>query len=456
MFFTEIMAFCLGSEKSTIVHPVLFITYHFLKLIVKISFRVFYSTIVVSNKERAKFKNPCIVVSNHPSTMMDPLNAVVWVQTEVYFLANASLFKTPFQNWFFNTFFCFPVERYQDTGGKPLNNEDSFNKSEAFLSGGGCLYIAPEGTSFVERHLRKIKTGTARIALNAEQKNDFELGLTILPVGLNYSDATAFRSRLFVNFGEPIKVASFQKNWQSDAKEAVRKLTDRIGKAISALIIDTQEEEEDRLIKKLETLLQNEFTRDLTSHFKRTKALSENLRQWEKTNAETFLSFKEKVDYYFQKINEIEICDVVLKKRGASVLQQLSLLFGFPFFLFGYATNFLPCFVPGKINRHFNDDESYDATFKYLAGLVAFPLFYALQTGLVFWLIGSGWLALLFALSMIPAGLFAEWYLKRASLVFQNWRLINQFKHDPKLIENLLETRKSIIQKLSTHLPRCL
>lgn len=443
-------------EKSTSASPFLIIIYHFLKVIVKISFPVFYSKIVVSNKERAKFKNPCIIVSNHPSTMMDPLNAVAWVSSEVYFLANASLFKTPFQNWFFNTFYCFPVERYQDTGGKPLQNEDSFKKSEAFLSGGGCLYIAPEGTSFVERHLRKMKTGTARIALNTERKNNFELGLTILPVGLNYSDATAFRSPIFVNFGEPIKVAAFQEIWQSDAKEAVRQLTGRMGNALSELIIDTEKKEEDRFIQKLEIVLQNEFPLNLPVHFRRTKGLIENLRQWEKTNAETFFSFKEKMDYYFQKLNELEITDAVLKKRGASVFQLLSLFLGFPLFSYGFATNFLPCYVPGQINRHFNDDESYDATFKYLAGLVAFPLFYGLQTSLFFWLFRSGWMALLFVLSLIPAGLFGEWYLKQTRLVFQNWRLKNQFKHDPKLIENLSETRKSIIQKLSTCLPQCL
>jgi len=51
-----------------------------------------------------------------------------------------------------------------------------------------------------------------------------ELGLKIIPVGLNYTDPHAFRSDLFVNIGEPIEVADFISKAASNEKEEVRKL----------------------------------------------------------------------------------------------------------------------------------------------------------------------------------------------------------------------------------------
>ena len=104
---------------------------------------------------------------------------------QVAFLANASLFASSFANWFLSQY-CVPIQRKTDVANKNVDNDKSFERCDAFLSNGGCLYIAPEGTSDMERRLRPIKTGTARIALSAEAKNAFQLGLKIIPVGLTY------------------------------------------------------------------------------------------------------------------------------------------------------------------------------------------------------------------------------------------------------------------------------
>ncbi|MBI5915776.1 MAG: 1-acyl-sn-glycerol-3-phosphate acyltransferase [Bacteroidetes bacterium] len=230
-------------------NPVLLVIYHLLKYVVKAALRVYYSKITATGRPRTRFGTPCIVVSNHPSTLLDPLNAVVEVKSEVFFLANAGLFRNPVAAWLLRKLYCIPIERVQDTGGKPLDNAASFEQSSRHLARGGCLYVAPEGSSFVERRLRKFKTGTARIAFDAESRRHFQLGLTILPVGLNYSDPTQFRSELLKVYGEPIRVANFQKNWEEDQIEAVRTLTEQIEEQLSALIIDTENDAEDQLLR---------------------------------------------------------------------------------------------------------------------------------------------------------------------------------------------------------------
>jgi glycerol-3-phosphate O-acyltransferase / dihydroxyacetone phosphate acyltransferase len=411
------------------VHPVLYLFYYFFKLIVWVSLRVFYSKITVVNEERGRFKNPCIVVSNHPGTLLDPLNAAIEIKTEVFFLANASLFKPAFGNWFFNTFYCIPVERHEDTGGKPLNNKASFESSTAHLAGGGCLYIAPEGTSYVYRRLRKVKTGTARIALAAESRHNFQLGLTILPIGLNYSDPTKFRSELLTLLGEPVRVADFQKDWERDEVEAVQNLTTRIGEALSELILDTKDDDEDKLLACLEEIFQNETRLKPYPAFQRSKSLLILLRDWKAAEPAAFEAFAGQVFFYFEKLKALKISDLTVKYgSGGFAKSVFQLLFAFPVFLLGLLTHFLPVFSAKKLHDWLNKDIHWEATYRYVAGLAAYPLFLGLQIWLVS-RVGESWLAWTYVLSILPSGWVAEWWLKQ-------WKLMRERIRQRRLIQN--------------------
>ncbi len=400
------------------------------------------------NAERGRFENPCIVVSNHPSTLLDPLNAAIEIKTEVHFLANASLFKTPFTNWFFNTFYCIPVERYEDTGGKPLNNAASFEKSTQHLAKGGCLYVAPEGTSYVFRRLRKVKTGTARIALAAESRHNFQLGLSILPIGLNYSDPTKFRSELLTIIGEPIPVADFKDDWERDEVEAVQNLTARVSQALSSLIIDTPDDEQDKLLACLEEVFQNENPLDAHAEFQRTQKLMAQLQTWKATDPTAYEAFAGRVFFYFEKLKALDVSDAAVKAgRDDVVGKLLQLLLTFPVFLLGLLTHFLPVFSAKKINDGLNDDLHWEPTYRYLAGLVMYPLFIGLQVWLVSG-VGERWLTWAFVLSILPSGWVAEWWLAQWRKVKERLRFRVFTKNNQADWGALLEMRAAVLQVL--------
>lgn len=436
------------------VHPILYILYYCFKAIVWVSLRFFYSKITVINRERGKFKNPCIVVSNHPSTVLDPLNAAIEIDTEVFFLANASLFKTRFTNWFFNTFYCIPVERYEDTGGKPLNNAASFEKSTRHLAGGGCLYVAPEGTSYIDRRLRKVKTGTARIALAAESRHNFQLGLTILPIGLNYSDPTQFRSHLLTILDEPIRVADFQKDWERDEVEAVQNLTARIAEKLSALILDTTDEEEDQLLRHLETMLQNENPLPPFGHLRRSQAVLDWLKVRREQQPVALAAFRQQVFDYFEKMKPLKISDEALAGNGS--VNIFLLLLTFPAFLLGYLTHFLPVFSAKKLSDGLNDDIHWEPTYKYVAGLVTYPVFLGLQIWLVSllaaWLGWAPWLTLGYVLSIMPVGWVAEWWLEKWKRYRKERRYLSLTQKNKLQMEELRKNRVAILKFLSQNL----
>lgn len=433
-------------------NPVLYLLYYCFKVIVWASQRVFYSKITVVNKERGRFDNPCIVISNHPSTLLDPLNTAVEIKTEVFFLANASLFKYRFTDWLLNQLYCIPVERDKDTGGRPLNNLESFERSTKHLAGGGCLYVAPEGYSYVYRRLQKIRTGTARIAFAAESRHQFQLGLTILPVGLNYSDPTKFRSSLLTIFGEPVRVADFQKDWEADEMEAVKTLTLHLREKLRELTLDTADDEEERLLIHLEEMLQNE--RPLAPHeqLKRSQNLLENWHDWRTQKPLEFRGFQQQVFAYFDELKAMKISDSALSciesKHGHVSIVRLALFF--PFFLLGGLTHFLPVFFTKKLSAWLNKDIHWEATYKYVIGLVLYPLFIGLQI----WMVDNmadatntaPWLTWIYIFTIVPSGLIAEWWLKRWNARRERRRLNILTEQNAADFSSLLKKRAEILQ----------
>lgn len=363
--------------------------YQFLKVVVKIAQWIYYRRTTIVNQEQLRFDGPAIVVSNHPCTLMDPLNVGSRAKEPFYFLANAGLFKSKFGNWFFNTFYCIPIERTEDTGGKPVNNAQNFARCDAHMMNGGTLYIAPEGTSWMKRHLHPLKTGTVRIAFNSEQQHNYNLNLKIVPVGLIYSDPTAFRGKLLVNVGTPFYVRDFQELYAENPNKAVKASTKMLEERLRTLMIDTMDEEEDTFIKQIEEILHNSQPLQPEAEFDRTKKLMIALREWKTADETAYMSFQVAVNGYFRQLRQAKASDdAVLHSPDALLLSKLLLLLiCLPVFLYGFVNHFFPAFVPFLITRLLVKRAGlyigYTSTVKFALGIFTIPLFYWLQSELV-------------------------------------------------------------------------
>ena len=432
-----------------------YLFYESCRLLIKLTRWVFYAKLALVNGGQGDHNGPCIIVSNHPGTLMDPLNTVVHMRRRIHFLANASMFKTPFSNWFFTNFYCIKIERYVDTGGRPLNNKNSFRLATKHLARGGSLYMAPEGGSYEGRQLHKLKTGAARIALNTEHVNGFKLGLEILPVGLNYSDPGKFRSEVLTIFGEPIKVADFKKEWEADRVGAVHKLTDQIRQSISAVLLAVADEEEDELLEKAETILQNDKLLPLYEHYQRAKKELKKIQNWRAGQPEKYSGFKALTISYFNKIKKLRASDeAFVKMQNAGFKQNwivfiLTMAVVSPFFLLGYLSHFLPLTSTHQICRRLYDDPVWAPTFKTLVGIVVYLLFIILQTWLVYFFSGNAMVAVGYILVFFPAGFVAEWFIEKWKLFWETQRVCRFAKQNKKEMESMAALRKSIVEAIS-------
>lgn len=320
------------------------------------------------------------------------------------------------------------------------------------LTNDGCLYMAPEGGSHAGRLERQLKTGAARIALNTEEANNFNLGLVILPFGLNYSDPGQFRSSLMTVIGEPIKVADFKQDWERDQIAAVRKLTAVLKERMEALLIIAVDEEEDQLLAKAENMLQNEEELEGAALLDRSQRVLAKMQNWRVGQPAFYLSFKEKIETYFQKLNEMGILDVSVK--GNRKVSFLLMLLAAPVFLLGYLIHFLPAYLTKKISDKLSTDPAWLPTFKVMGGLVIYPLTLAVQYWLVCFCLSSfveieNWWKWAYIACIFPTGLVAEWFIDQCELYCSNFRFRRFAKQQPEALEKLLELRNTVLSELS-------
>lgn len=429
----------------------LFILYHILRLVVKVYQRLFYPFTVVTNRTGLQFKGPGIIVGNHPNTMTDPLHVVSRTNRQAFFLANASMFKHPVANFLLNYLYCIPVSRpNKDKNGPKISLTESFARSFDHLAKGNVLFIAPEGGSEMDRRLRPLKTGTARIALGTEAQNNFNLGIKIYPAGLTYGDPKNCGSSLVMNIGQPILAKDWQAAYQKDPKEAVASLTDAIAEEMRSLIIDTVDEEQDQLLRRLERIQANDKPLSTLQHYERSQQLLSQLKSLRFQNINSYNTLVEKATAYSTALRQSQQTDRGLSKRTSWLLTLISLL-GLPIWLYGRINNTLGYDIPRWLERKMALDKGYTATVKILTGAILIPLFYTLQYQLVKWLTNPAiakWYLLSLPISAILAWLYARYVVPR----LEGYRWRRWAKTQPTAAQELLAQRRQL-QEIIASLP---
>lgn len=134
-----------------------------------------------------------------------------------------------------------PKPGYEGTKYKLAPHTDQTKVYEAVfnrLKTGGCVGIFPEGGSHDRTDLLPLKAGVAIMALGALAESP-DIGLKIVPVGMNYFHAHKFRSRAVVEFGAPFEiprqVVDMYKNNQR--REAIGQVLDSVYQSLSSVTV---------------------------------------------------------------------------------------------------------------------------------------------------------------------------------------------------------------------------
>ncbi|MGM0505092.1 MAG: 1-acyl-sn-glycerol-3-phosphate acyltransferase, partial [Bacteroidota bacterium] len=204
--------------------------------------KIYFRTTVHNFNNIPKDDN-IIFAPNHQNALMDALAILATVKTEPVFLARADIFKKKSIAKILTFLKILPIYRIRDGKESLKNNEQIFQKTVDVLKNKNGLVILPEGNHAGLRKLRTLKKGISRIAFEAEEVNNFTLDIKIVPVGLDWTHYSNFRSRLFVNFGQPISVSDYYEEYKNNPPRGMNLLRERIAEELKKYMIHIESDD---------------------------------------------------------------------------------------------------------------------------------------------------------------------------------------------------------------------
>lgn len=443
--------------------------YTVMKPLVQVALRVFFRRLEIRHRDRLQTPGPLLMVSNHPNTLMDPLVVAANRRESIAFLAKSTFFKNPISRAILTSGNSIPIYRRQDveTEGAPVTNEQmaaqneaTFGKCYDYLGKGGTVMIFPEGTSVSERRLRPLKTGAARIALGAEARHDFKLGLRLLPVGINYFDPQHFRSDVLINVAPPIRVADYAEAYYQDPLAAADQLTEDFRRHLEQRLVITRDAAEDELVQQLERTFTGHLIEDdprtLYDNFQLSRTLLQAVAYFDQHEPGRLTEARAHLSAYLAELQRLGLTDDALEServgrtRGERALRAVvKLALGLPVYLYGAVNNYLPYKLPSVVAKRATKEVEFVAPIMMVVGMLTFSVGYILQIALVHHFTEDWRWTTLYALSLPLTGFYALSYWNQLASRVRRVRALRLFRQQRPLMENLLRQRATVLRLLA-------
>lgn len=430
--------------------------YRLFKFLLLLTTKAYFRSIYIQNKELVPKKGPVLFVANHTSAFMDPILLAIHIKRPLYFLARGDVFKNNFVSALFNKLHMIPIYKADVSPNEMHKNKKVFEKCYSHLENGKTVMIFPEGVSKTERRLRKFKTGVSRIAFGAEEKNNYELGLTIVPIGINYSNPHHFKSDVFVKFGAPIPVSKFKENYQNNPKEAVVSFTERIKNRLEKLVVVIENERFEKIIKQIEILYRSKLRENNRQQekapldFYLSKDIVKAIAYFAKKSPEKLNQFEKNITQYLNNLKRLKIRDTQVRNSKNS--KDLTLIFlhfiaGFPLFIYGYFFNFIPFKIAEFLTKKIQVRKDFIGSMKLGIGMLIFLITYIVQASLLALYLNWIW-AFICLLSFYPSGLFTANYIKKYFQVRGILRYLYLSTKKSEMINQIKATRLELVTEL--------
>jgi len=215
-----------------------------------------YSEVSVEGQRNVPLRGPLLLTPCHHNEIMDiaTLSVTVPHRRPISYWAKATMFANPLSRQIMLSAGALPVDRAKkkdEVGASSISSGSLKLHRSTFenLASDQAIAIFPEGTSYTEPQIIQWKEGAARVALEyvrwcRETSADSNISekIIIVPVGIVYTDKSKYRSRVAVEYGEPIVVDDYIVPFcSSDAEEsrgAVRRLCTQIEERMRCLTIN--------------------------------------------------------------------------------------------------------------------------------------------------------------------------------------------------------------------------
>jgi glycerol-3-phosphate O-acyltransferase/dihydroxyacetone phosphate acyltransferase len=234
------------------------ILYRVLRRVARIALTWYYADLVVEGGERVPTDGAVLIVANHPNALVDAMVVTVTVTRRVLLTAKATLFEQPLLATLLRTVGVVPLRRAKDehTATIPAptvaRNVDAFHAVTTALAHGGVVLIFPEGISHDAPALAPLRTGAARMALQAHAAGVMDL--RVVAAGITYEAKERARSRIAMRFETPLPLDAWLAVHPADAGALTMELEARLRRVTLNFATEERAREVMQLARALDSL----------------------------------------------------------------------------------------------------------------------------------------------------------------------------------------------------------
>lgn len=406
-----------------------------------LAMRVFYRRTVVRGAEHVPEIGPLILAANHPAGVVDAFSMGLATPRKVHFLARSTMFDAPWRARLLERLGVLPIHRRLDAAERMGGNAEIFERCHALLAAGGVIGIFPEGISHVDPQVREMRTGAIRIGIEAEAKHGFQLGVRVVPIGLNFSKPGSARRDLTLRVGQPIVLSRHAESYRSDPAGIVAQLTADLRERIENLVVHLDDLSKAPIVEAAyevfapdwldDPLLLPEVGDRATRAIELKRGIADAIEYYSRFQPSWALELEQKVAAYRSAREQLRVTEEALRRRvGALPLLRDTLpaavigVLGAPLAGFGWLIGALPRHVTHQVARRLVREESQLAAYELWIGLQAYALVYAGCVLILRHFTEFGRLELALSLLLFPAiGFLSSRYFALMRHYFENLRL---------------------------------
>ncbi|MFA6960534.1 MAG: 1-acyl-sn-glycerol-3-phosphate acyltransferase [Opitutaceae bacterium] len=427
----------------------------FARRLVRSLIKFYYPRIEVTGADNIPSDGPVLLAANHPNSLIDPVLLGIVARRPVRLMAKSTLFDIPFFGKVLRALGMVPAYRGTDDRAQVARNHESLAQAAKQLAAGHVMGIFPEGKTHDAHQLSLVRSGAARLALQAVALG--APGLKIVPVGLHYEQKERFRSAVWIRVGEPVDAAEWLAQNNGDEHLAMRTLTTDLNARLKTVVLHLDEAAWEPLLDDLEALLPAAGfkRRDALDGLRRQQGTVDAINFFHRTDRPRAEAAAAKVRAHGEALraagvplDEAHLSLRIGRLTGSLVLTLAKLVTGLVLGVFGAITHLVPYWfvrivsgwlpAKGRMTLALN---------RLLLGLPVYGAWYALTAWwlrdyFVIWVVVT-WLVL-----MPVSGLVALDNARRWKLLFPRMLAGARLLFRPKLRAELLASQVAVVRDL--------
>lgn len=438
------------------------IIYHLLRPFVFTSLTVYYR-IDMQGLDKIPYGKPFIFAPNHSNGFVDPVILPVFLRPKVRFFARGDAFKGKFAKWILNQMNASPMYRMQEGFAEIKKNDKSFEECRTLLAQNKPILIFPEGLCVQQRRVQPLKKGLSRIVFQTLESIDYSKDIYVIPVGLNYQAPKRFRSKVFIQVGEPISIKTFEERYKQDKVRAINEFTKVLEEKIKETAHNIVDPANDQLVAQMEELYTHQLLLDkgLDSNKLKNQSVASTeiigmVNELSEKRPEIISALRTKLSAYTKLLSENDLRDHLLREEsvdkmnfGTFILEYLIIYLGMPIYLIGLFLNYPPYYIAEIFAAKKVKKSEFYPSFRVNLSLIFWIIWFLFEV-LVFALVFRNW-ALLgwFALTIAVTGVFVIKFYPVMKKIFGRWKLLRMVRKEKETVQRIVNDRNEVMSAMA-------